>query len=100
MPQQIWSDKRERQFQHIKESEMNRGRSEEDAEEIAARVVNKQRRQNGETSNRTTQGTGNPKQSLEERSKQELYNRARQLHIKGRSKMTKRELVAAIRLRQ
>lgn len=97
MPQQAWSEKEERQYDHIKESGMERGKSEDKAEEIAARTVNKQRRQQGKTRNKTSQGTGNPNQSLEERTKQELYNQAQQLGIEGRSKMTKTQLVKAIR---
>src|SRR5690606_36811914 len=100
MPQQAWSDKRERQYEHIKEGELERGRSEDRAEEIAARTVNKQRRQAGETKSQTSRATGNPNQSLEGRSKQELYNRAKELHIDGRSRMTKSQLVQAIRDRQ
>ena len=49
MPQQAWSKKRERQYKHIKESEKDQGRSEDRAEEIAARTVNKQRAEAGET---------------------------------------------------
>jgi hypothetical protein len=49
MPQKAWSDKRERQYEHIKESYEERGRSEEKAEELAARTVNKDRREAGET---------------------------------------------------
>lgn len=49
MPQQAWSDKRERQYEHIKESERKRGRSLKRAKEIAARTVNKQRKEKGET---------------------------------------------------
>jgi hypothetical protein len=49
MPQSAWSDKRERQYEHIKESELDQGRSEDRAEEIAARTVNKQRAEAGET---------------------------------------------------
>lgn len=97
MPQQAWTKKQERQYEHIKQNERQRGRSEDRAEEIAARTVNKQRRRQGETSNKTSQGTGNPNQSLEERTKRELYNRAQQLDIRGRSKMSKSELVEAIR---
>jgi hypothetical protein len=51
MPQRAWSGKRERQYEHIKESELDAGRSEDRAEEIAARTVNKQRAENGETRN-------------------------------------------------
>lgn len=99
MPQQAWSDKQERQYKHIKESEQDQGRSEKKAQEIASRTVNKQRRQSGETSNTSSQGTGNPNQPLEDRSKQELYNRAKELAIEGRSKMSKDELIQAIRRR-
>ena len=92
-----WSKKDERMYEHIKESSKDRGASNDRAEEIAARTVNKHRREEGRTLNKTTQGTGNPNRSLEERSKQELYNRAKSLHIAGRSKMTKSELASAIR---
>lgn len=92
-----WSRKDERQYEHIKESSRKRGVSADRAQEIAARTVNKQRREEGRTPNRTTQGTGNPSRGLESRSKQELYNRAKDLHIDGRSRMDKDELVRAIR---
>ncbi|WP_411358261.1 Rho termination factor N-terminal domain-containing protein [Pseudidiomarina salilacus] len=92
-----WRAKDERQFEHIKQSLLDEGKSEADAEEIAARTVNKQRREEGVTPNKTTQGTGNPHSRLEDRSKQELYNRAKELDIDGRSTMTKDELIAAIR---
>jgi len=92
-----WSKKEERQYAHIKESARKSGKSAERAKEIAARTVNKQRRKQGKTPRKTTQGTGNPNTRLEERTKQELYNRARELNIEGRSKMCKGELVAAIR---
>lgn len=49
MPQRAWSNKRERQYEHIKESELDTGRSKDRAEEIAARTVNKQRAEHGET---------------------------------------------------
>lgn len=92
-----WSKKDERKYEHIKESQEERGQREERAKEIAARTVNKQRREEGRTPNKTTQGTGNPNAPLEQRSKQELLNRAAELKIKGRSKMKKAELVEAIR---
>lgn len=99
MPQEAWSKKDERQYEHIKKSARERGKSKDRAEEIAARTVNQQRRQEGRTKSgrQTTSGTGNPNTSLEDRSKRELYNRARQLDIEGRSKMDKGELVRAIR---
>lgn len=92
-----WSNKDERQYEHIKESQKERGISEGRAKEIAGRTVNKTRREKGRTPNKTTQGTGNPNRPLEERSKQELYNRAKDLDISGRSRMGKQELVRAIR---
>lgn len=92
-----WSNKDERQYEHVKDSALDRGRSPDRAKEIAARTVNKQRRNEGRTPNRTTQGTGNPNVSLADRSKQELLNRARELDVKGRSRMRKDELIAAIR---
>lgn len=95
-----WSSKDERQYDKIRKSQLERGSSEERAEEIAARTVNKTRRNEGRTPNRTTQGTGNPTEGLEERTRDELYNRARELNISGRSRMTKSELVGAIRNRQ
>lgn len=95
-----WSNKDERKYEHIKESQQEQGKSEERAKEIAARTVNKQRREEGRTPNKTTQGTGNPRTSLEDRTKDELYNRAQDLGIEGRSRMSKDELVQAIRERQ
>lgn len=94
-----WSDKDERQYEHVKESFLERGASEDRAEEAAARTVNKQRRKEGRTPNRTTQGTGNPNRRLEQRSVQELRNLAAQRKISGRSKMTKAELIVALRRR-
>jgi hypothetical protein len=101
MPQKAWSEKDERQYRRIKESARKRGRSEERAEEIAARTVNKQRREQGRTASgrKTTSGTGNPNRSLQERSVQELRNRAAELDVEGRSRMSKDELVRAIRRR-
>jgi hypothetical protein len=94
-----WSRKDERQYEHVRESSQKRGKSAERAKEIAARTVNKQRREEGRTPNRSTQGTGNPNRGLEARTKDELYNRARDLDIDGRSRMSKDELVRAIRRR-
>ncbi len=91
-----WSKKDERQYEHIKESTLERGAREVEAQEIAARTVNKRRRQDGRTPNTRTQGTGNPNKPPAERSRDELYNRARELRVGGRSKMSKDELVRAI----
>jgi len=82
-------------------SELGMYRNKEDrAQEIAVRTVNKERREEGRTPNTRSQGTGNPRHGLESRSKTELENRARELHIHGRSKMSKAELVEAIRERE
>lgn len=92
-----WSDKDERQYEHVKESELDRGRDEDRAKEIAARTVNKQRREEGRTPNKTTQGTGNPTHSYEDRSVEELRNLASERNIDGRSSMDKDELIRALR---
>ena len=97
MPRPAWTEKRERQYEHIKRGLEKRGEKEDTAEEIAARTVNKQRRAEGRTPNRRTQGTGNPNRGLDARSRDEVYNRAKEMNIRGRSKMTKAELVEAVR---
>lgn len=99
--------KRARQYEHIKQSERDQGRSEERAEEIAARTVNKERARSGESRTRSrtsTQdissgrrggqrsGTSRPKG----RTREQLYNEARKLGIDGRSKMTKAQLERAV----
>lgn len=102
MPQDAWSEKDERMYEEIKKDRMDDGKSEDRAKEIAARTVNKKRREEGRTKSgrKTTSGTGNPNRSLEDRSRQELYNRAQELDIEGRSDMDKDELVEAIRNKQ
>lgn len=92
-----WTPKDERQYEHVRQSERERGRGDARAKEIAARTVNKQRRQQGRTPSRRTQGTGNPERALETHTRDELYNQARALGIEGRSAMRKAELVEAIR---
>ena len=102
MPQEAWSQKRERQYEHVKEGLRERGESKDVAEEIAARTVNKERARHGEAE------TASPS-SLEDissgrrgglrshkgprgRTYDQLYNEARARGIKGRSNMSKREL--------
>jgi hypothetical protein len=92
-----WTDKDRRQFKHIEDSELKGGSSEDEAAEIAARTVNKQRRVSGRTPNRTTQGTGNPRARLDVRTVDELRNLAAERNIKGRSRMKKQELLDALR---
>jgi len=92
-----WSKKDEKMYDHVRESELDRGMDPARAEEIAARTVNKQRREEGRTPNKTTQGTGNPNQGYEARTRDELYNIAKEKGVTGRSKMGKQELIDAIR---
>ena len=107
MPQKAWSPKRERQYEHVKESVKQQGASTEKAEEIAARTVNKERARSGEAqeSSRTSRqdissgrrgglrsGTNRPRG----RTKEQLYNEARQMNIDGRSKMNKQQLQRAV----
>lgn len=86
--------------QKIKKSAKKRGKSTKRAKEIAARTVNKRRSEEGRTPNKKTQGTGNPNRELEERTRDELMNHARELDIRGRSSMNKKELIQAIRKHQ
>ncbi|HEX3826310.1 MAG TPA: plasmid stabilization protein [Sporichthyaceae bacterium] len=106
MPQRTWSDKRERQYDHIKEGLRERGRDEETAEEIAARTVNKERARAGETeqSSRTStqdissgrRGGLRSHRGPGGRTKAQLYAEARAKNVKGRSAMTKAELEQAV----
>jgi hypothetical protein len=106
MPQRAWSAKRERQYEHIKAGLEERGRSEDTAEEIAARTVNKERARHGETrqASRTStkdissgrRGGLRSHKGPGGRTKAQLYNEAKAKHIKGRSKMSKAELERAV----
>ena len=106
MPQPGWSGKRERQYDHIKEGLRRRGEDEDSAEEIAARTVNKERARSGEArqSSRTStddlssgrRGGLRSHRGPGGRTKDPLYNEARQKGIEGRSKMSKAELERAV----
>ena len=106
MPQQAWSKKRERQYDHIKEGLEDRGRSESVAEEIAARTVNKERARQGEAEASSRTSTDDISSSRRGglrshagsggRTRDQLYNDAKQKNIQGRSKMTKAELEKAV----
>jgi len=106
MPARGWSDKRERQYEHIKEGLRERGESEDTAEEIAARTVNKERARAGEarTASRSSvddissgrRGGLRSHSGPGGRTKEQLYNEAKHKGVKGRSKMTKRELEKAV----
>lgn len=101
-----WSRKRERQYEHIKQGLLERGESEDAAEEIAARTVNKERARAGEAKEfsrtsvedlssgrrgglRSHRGPGG-------RTREQLYNEAREKNIKGRSRMSKSQLEEAV----
>jgi plasmid stabilization system protein ParE len=92
-----WSDKDERKYEHIRESSVESGKSQAKAKEIAARTVNKARREEGRTDNTRTQGSGNPNRGYDERTRDELYNLAKERNIGGRSSMSKAELIQALR---
>lgn len=106
MPQQGWSDKRERQYEHIKEGLRDRGESEDTAEEIAARTVNKERARSGEAEaasrssvddiSSSRRGGLRSHQGAGGRTKAQLYNEAKSKGIEGRSKMSKAELERAV----
>jgi hypothetical protein len=107
MPQQAWSKKRERQYEHLEESLAERGTPKKKAKEIAARTVNKERAQHGEAKSASTlsrrdlspgrrgglrSGTNRPKG----RTKAQLYNEAKRMNIPGRSRMMKQQLQRAV----
>jgi hypothetical protein len=107
MPQQAWSNKRERQYEHVKESERKQGKSMKRAKEIAARTVNKERARTGEAkqSSRLSRsdmssgrrggkrsGTSGPRG----RTKEQLYNEAKRMNISGRSRTNKQQLQRAV----
>jgi len=106
MPQQAWSAKRERQYEHIKEGLKERGDSEDLAEEIAARTVNKARARSGEskTASRTSvrdisssrRGGLRSHRGSGGRTRDQLYEEARRKGVQGRSKMTKAQLERAL----
>jgi hypothetical protein len=106
MPQQAWSKKRERQYEHIKEGLEDRGRSEDTAEEIAARTVNKERARSGEAEQASRTSTEDISSSRrggkrshsgsKGRTKEQLYAEAKKKNVKGRSAMNKAQLEAAV----
>jgi hypothetical protein len=106
MPQQRWSKKRERQYEHIKDGLTDRGRSENVAEEIAARTVNKERARSGESEEASRTSTEDISSSRrgglrshsgsQGRTKAQLYAEARQQNVQGRSRMTKAQLERAL----
>ena len=106
MPQQAWSDKRERQYEHIKEGLKEQGRSNDLAEEIAARTVNKERARHGEAKEPSRSSTEDISSGRRGglrshtgpggRTRDQLYEEAKRKNIRGRSKMSKAELARAV----
>jgi hypothetical protein len=106
MPQQSWSKKRERQYQHIRDGLEERGRSKDVSEEIAARTVNKERARSGEAESASRTSTEDISSGRRGglrshrgpggRTKQQLYEEARSKGVSGRSKMNKAQLERAV----
>jgi plasmid stabilization system protein ParE len=106
MPQKAWSDKRERQYEHIKDGLLDRGEDEDTAEEIAARTVNKERARAGEaqTASKTStedlssgrRGGLRSHSGPGGRTYRQLYAEAQRNDIKGRSAMNKAQLEKAV----
>jgi hypothetical protein len=106
MPQQAWSEKRERQYEHIKEGLEERGEDEDTAEEIAARTVNKERARSGEAEQASRTSTQDISSSRRGglrshrgrggRTRDQLYEEAKRKGIEGRSKMNKAQLERAV----
>jgi hypothetical protein len=106
MPQRAWNAKRERQYEHIKEGVLERGESEDVAEEIAARTVNKERARAGEAKessrlskediSSSRRGGLRSHKGAQGRTRDQLYEEAKDRNIKGRSSMTKAELQRAV----
>src|SRR5881398_3547776 len=98
--------KRARQYEHIKESVKDQGKSEDTAEEIAARTVNKERARHGESETASRVSTDDISSGRRGglrshrgpggRTKEQLYNEARERNVPGRSKMTKEQLARAV----
>ena len=106
MPKSAWSAKRERQYEHIKDSLEERGKSEKLAEEIAARTVNKERARAGESKEASASSLNDMSSSRRGglrshtgeggRTRAQLYNEAKAKNIAGRSTMSKAELEKAV----
>jgi hypothetical protein len=106
MPQRAWSKERERQYEHIKAGLRRSGRSEDQAEEIAARTVNKERARAGEARESSTlsrsdissarRGGLRSHRGPQGRTRDQLYEEAKDLNIRGRSTMSKAQLQRAV----
>ncbi len=106
MPQKAWSAKRERQYEHIKEGLKERGESNDEAQEIAARTVNKERARAGEAKQASSTSTEDISSGRRGglrshkgpggRTRDQLYEEAKKKKVQGRSKMTKAQLQRAV----
>jgi hypothetical protein len=106
MPQRAWGTKRERQYEHIKEGQLERGQDYDTAQEIAARTVNKERARSGEAkeSSRLSKqdissgrrGGLRSHKGPKGRTRDQLYEEAKKKNIPGRSKMNKAQLERAV----
>ena len=107
MPRREWTPKQERKYEHIKDSEKRQGRSTRRATEIAARTIQKERARRGQTktASRTSVrdisssrrgGLRSGSRGARGRTREQLYNEARQLGISGRSSMNKEQLRRAV----
>lgn len=106
MPRAAWSAKRERQYDHIKSGLLKRGTAADEAEEIAARTVNKVRAQEGESKQASAaslddlspsrRGGLRSHRGAQGRTHRQLYEEARDKKIGGRSKMNKAQLERAL----
>jgi hypothetical protein len=107
MPRAEWTEKQDRKYEHIVVSERDQGRSTKRAKEIAARTVNKERAQRGQTKTASRSSTDDMSSSRRGglrsgkpgprgRTKEQLYNEARRRGIKGRSNMNKAQLQRAV----
>jgi len=106
MPQRAWSKKRERQYRHIEDGLERQGRSKDEAKEIAARTVNKERARSGEARTRSRSSVDDISSGRRGglrshtgpggRTREQLYNEAKRRNIPGRSKMNKAQLERAV----
>jgi hypothetical protein len=107
MPQKAWSAKRERQYEHVKDSARKQGASTKRAKQIAAATVNKERARSGEAKTASKSsvrdissgrrgGLRSGTNRQKGRTKEQLYNEARRRGIQGRSRMNKAQLQRAV----
>jgi hypothetical protein len=107
MPRSSWNAKRERQYAHVRDSMLDRGESQQLAEEIAARTINKERAQHGEAKQMSASSINDMSSSRRgglrshlgagARTLAQLHNEARKRDVKGRSRINKAQLEEALK---